>query len=127
MSPLTTTRLDSAQGGTSCSAPSHRPRGVISPRGRFCVRTGRELARLVVDQAFQMLAENVRGLRIDDQPALVDRALRSVGGVRGGRGEPHLYGWPSSATAEAIPIIMTPPSPDERVAGATLKERTVGR
>jgi len=34
-----------------------------------------------------------------------------------------LTGWPSNAV---IPIIMTPPSPDERIAGATLKERTVG-
>src|SRR5262249_23542889 len=61
-----------------------------------------------------------------DQPALIYCARRSLGGVRGGRGEPHLDGWPPSAAAVASSIFMTH-SADEQVAGATLKERTVGR
>ncbi|MDQ6670355.1 MAG: hypothetical protein M3069_06320 [Chloroflexota bacterium] len=52
------------------------------------MRTGRELASLVIEQAFQMLADNVRGLRIDEALFVPPGGYRSTLGTL-----KHMAGW----------------------------------
>ena len=52
------------------------------------MRTRRELASLVIEQAFQMLADNVRGLRIDEALFLPPGGFRSTLGTL-----KHIAGW----------------------------------
>ena len=52
------------------------------------MRTRRELASLVIEQAFQMLADNVRGLRIDEALFVPPGGYRSTLGTL-----KHIAGW----------------------------------
>jgi hypothetical protein len=52
------------------------------------MRTRRELASLVIEQAFQMLADNVRGLRVDEALFVPPCGYRSTLGTL-----KHIAGW----------------------------------
>jgi hypothetical protein len=60
--------------------------------GSFCMRTTRELASLVIEQAFQMLADTVRGLQIDEALFIPPGSYRStLGTLKRIAGWSHVY------------------------------------
>src|SRR5438046_9759457 len=65
--------------------------------GRFCVRTRRELAHDVLEQAFQMLTDNVRGLWINEALFVPPGGYRSALGTL-----EHLAGWSGHDNVEAV-------------------------